>query len=382
MLTAETRARDFPSLAGMTYLNTAAEGIPPKCVGDALQEYWRDKLKGMKGRDDHFARLERCREIAARWLKLAPSEVSFCSCSSEACNLLASALNLKRRDEVVVNDLEYPSSVTPWLTSATPVRMRLWKARDGAVAIEDLLPLLNRNTRLVAVSLVSFYNGFRLAWRPFLTAVRAHAPQAIVSVDVTQALCRCVLDVSDADFIFSSTHKWTLGLHGGCIVGIPQRGAERLTARAGGWFHIANAFESDRFQRATLKPGAASFSVGMPSFGPIYALDASLRYLEAIGIKAIAQHADPLVGLLQQGLIELGVKPMAPLSGSGIVSFQHPESAEIHADLRKENIHVMHHAGRIRISLHGYNMSEDVGRLLETLRIILAQRRKGAKKGI
>ena len=45
MLTIESRSHDFPALATMAYLNTAAESIPPLCVGEALQEYWRDKLQ-------------------------------------------------------------------------------------------------------------------------------------------------------------------------------------------------------------------------------------------------------------------------------------------------------------------------------------------------
>ena len=39
MLDAKTRERDFPSLMKMNYLNTAAEGIPPKVVGAALEQY-------------------------------------------------------------------------------------------------------------------------------------------------------------------------------------------------------------------------------------------------------------------------------------------------------------------------------------------------------
>src|SRR3990172_6294488 len=116
MLTAKTRARDFPGLEKRIYLNTAAEGIPPACVGEALQDYWRDKLQGMKGRDAHFARLEECREIAARMIHRKPAEVSFCSSSAEAYNLLATALNFQPGDEVVVNDLDFPSGATPSLS--------------------------------------------------------------------------------------------------------------------------------------------------------------------------------------------------------------------------------------------------------------------------
>ena len=48
-------------------------------------------------------------------------------------------------------------------------------ASDGALELSALVPLLNERTRLVQVSLVSFYNGFRLDWAPFRDAVRQRA---------------------------------------------------------------------------------------------------------------------------------------------------------------------------------------------------------------
>ncbi len=371
MLTESSRARDFPGLAKLTYLNTAAEGIPPTCVGAALQEYFQDKLRGMKGRDGHYARLEKCREIAARMIRRQPGEVSFCSCSAEAYNLLATTLDLQPRDEVVINDLDFPSGATPWL--AARCQVKVWKARKGALELEDLQPLLSPRTRLAQTSLVSFVNGHRVDWPGFRTLVRAQAPQALISVDVTQALGRVVLDCTDADCLISSTHKWVLGTHGGCIVGIPKQRAKQLTVRAGGWFNLANAFDADRFDRVAYKVGAASFSAGMPNFAAIYALDAALRYVAAIGVDQIARHADPLVEQLHDGLGRLGVTPMAPYQrhGSGIVAFVHPNNAGVHAALQRAKIHVMHHAGRLRISLHGYNTTQDVERVLKALHKIL-----------
>ncbi|MDP6034518.1 MAG: aminotransferase class V-fold PLP-dependent enzyme, partial [Verrucomicrobiota bacterium] len=115
MLSVEKRLRDFPALSQLTYLNTAAESIPPQCVHEAIQQYCRDKNDGMRGRKAHFAALEACREVSARMIGLATEEVSFCSCSSEAYNLLASALDLKPKDEVVITDLDFPAGATPWL---------------------------------------------------------------------------------------------------------------------------------------------------------------------------------------------------------------------------------------------------------------------------
>lgn len=371
MLTDSTRLHDFPTLAGITYLNTAAESIPPRCTGEAIQAYWQDKLRGMKGRDGHFAAVEACREVSARMLGLQTGEVSFCSCSSEAYNLLASALQLGAGDEVVVTDLDFPAGVTPWLRAAEAPTLRLWKAVNGALEVKHLAPLLNERTRLVQVSLVSFYNGHRIDWRPFRDTVRRLAPNALISVDITQALGRVVLDCDGADILISSTHKWTLGIHGGCIIGIPAASADRLTTRAGGWLHLQNAFDADRFERAVTKTGAASFSVGMPNFIALYALNASLRYLENIGIEKIAAHADPLVAEAEAELRQLGVQPMCRWNGTGILAFQHPRSTELHAALEHENIHVMHNAGRIRIAVHGYNTQDDIQQFLRVLATLL-----------
>lgn len=370
MLTDSSRLNDFPSLADRTYLNTAAESVPPLCVGEALREYWDDKLKGMRGRDPHFAKVEECREIGARFLGLSPAEVSFCSCSSEAYNLLASALALTEDDEVVVSDLDFPAGATPWLRAKQPPIVRLWTADGGELERVNLVALLNGRTRLVQVSLVSFYNGHRIDWKPFVEAVRRLAPNALIAVDLTQALGRIEIDVEDADILISSTHKWALGIHGGCLVGIPRHNAEKLTTHAGGWFHLENAFEADRFERADPKPGAVSFSVGMPNFAALYALNASLRYLDEVGIDAIQAHADPLTSRLHDGLVQVGLQPLCPWRAdrpSGIVSFQHSRAAEIHESLEHAEVHVMHHAGRLRLAVHGYNTEADVERALEVL---------------
>jgi selenocysteine lyase/cysteine desulfurase len=371
MLTDATRLKDFPALTGKNYLNTAAESIPPLCTGEAIQSYWHDKQLGMKGRDGHFAQVEACREICASMLGLNKNEVAFCSCSSEAYNLLTTALQLSEEDEVVVTDLDFPAGVSPWLRAARPPRMRLWKAVDGALDPSELAPLLNERTRLVQVSLVSFYNGHKIDWPVFKDTVRRMAPNALISADITQALGRVVLDCADADILISSTHKWTLGIHGGCIIGVPTASAHRLTTRAGGWLHLENAFASDRFERAITRSGAASFSVGMPNFVALYALNASLRYLDSIGIKAIAAHADPLVNLAEKGIRELGLFPMCRWNGSGIIAFQHQRSDALHASLERQNIHVMHNAGRLRIAVHGYNTEADILGFLDALKPLL-----------
>lgn len=370
MLTPASRAADFPSLEGRAYLNTAAEGIPPRAVVDALAQYAQDKLLGMDGRLKHQAQWDQAKQRVAAAYGLTADEIGICSCSSEAYNLAAMALRLREGDEVIINDLDFPAGATPWLQADCPATVNVWQARQGALRVEDVTPLLSPRTRLLTVSLVSFFNGFRLPLPAVVETVRRHS-EALVAVDVTQALGRIPLDLAGADLIVSSTHKWILASHGGGLVGVPAARADAWTVPAGGWYNLQDAFGPDRFQSAVSKPGAASFTVGMPNYPAVYAINAGLGYIQSVGVEPIAAHADPLVRQCLDGLKALDVElltPDEPDALAGIVAFRHPEAERLHAALHAADIHVMHQAGRMRVALHGYNTAKDVERLLEVLR--------------
>ena len=379
MLDAATRARDFPALAGIVYLNTAAEGIPPPAVGDGLSAYFRDKQLGMDGRLRHAAVHAEARRLAAEMIGLDTDDVAICSCSSEAFNLASLALGLRDGDEVVVTDLDCPSSVTPFLQDRCPATVKVWRSRGGSLVNDDLVALLSPRTRLVSLPLVSFYNGFRAAVPAVAEIVHRHSP-ALLAVDVTQGLGRIPLDrdsgaLAGADLIVSSTHKWLLGPHGGGIVGVPPTRRDAWTVPAGGWFNLHDAFGANRFERAESLPGAASFTVGMPNYPALYAIKGALEYLSGVGVAAIDRRAEPLVAECLAGLGALGVdllSPTDPARLAGILAFRHPQADALHRFLHERKIHVMHHAGRLRVAFHGYNTTADVATFLQTLAAALA----------
>lgn len=374
MIDPQERARSFPSLAEMTYLNTAAEGISPTVVGEALELYYRCRRLGAPGREQLLAELQSLRELTGEFYGLSAAEIGVSSCSSEAYNLAALALRLEPGDEVVINDLDFPSGRTPFLQEGCPAVVRLWSAREGALRAEDLIPLLSARTRLVTVSLVSYYNGYTVDLPSIVETIRRHSG-ALLAVDVTQALGRIPLKLEGADLIVSSTHKWTLGTHGGGLVGVPAHRAKEWTVPAGGWFNLQDPFGPDATREAVSKPGAESFMVGMPNFPAIYGVRAGLEYIRAIGVDEIDRAARPLVHACLAGLRKLPVELLTPdedVALAGIVAFRHPRMPEIHAALAALRIHVMHSSGRIRVAIHGYNTHDDVERFLAALRTILA----------
>jgi len=373
MLTLESRRQKFPTLDQMVYLNSAAEGIPPTDVRDALDEYFRDKQLGMDGRGPHFAALEETQALVAEFYGLSAEEIAICSCSSEAYNLAAMALRLQTGDEVIINDLDFPAGATPWLQPTCPATVRVWKSRAGVLHIEDLAKLLNAKTRLVAVSLVSFFNGFRLSIPAVVECVRRNS-QSLLSVDVTQALGRIPLELAGVDLIVSSTHKWILASHGGGLVGVPSQRAQVWTVPAGGWYNLQDAFGANRFEQAVSKPGAASFAVGMPNFPAIYAIRAGLKYIQSIGVEAIDNAVRPLVHHALAEIAKLPVELLTPqdvTQVAGIIAFRHPKAEQIAKALHAKNIHIMSNAGRLRVAIHGYNTPGDIETMLKELRSAL-----------
>lgn len=374
MLTDASRRESFPSLADRAYLNTAAEGIPSVAVVEAVATYMQDKLLGMDGRVLHESQWDEARKQAAVAYGLpAADDVGLCSCSSEAYNLVAMALCLREGDQVVINDLDFPSGATAWLQPSCPATVKVWRARQGALRVEDLVPLLTPRTRFVTTSLVSFFNGFMVPLPAVIDAVRRHS-DALLAVDVTQALGRVPLALDGVDLIISSTHKWIMATHGGGIVGVPPARRDEWTVPAGGWFNLANAFQADRFETARSKAGAASFAVGMPNYAAVYAINAALQYIADIGVDRIAAAADPLVRACLDGIKQLPVElitPDEPDALAGILAFRHPKGESLNHALREHDIHIMSQAGRLRVAIHGYNTMDDVERLLATLKKVL-----------
>jgi selenocysteine lyase/cysteine desulfurase len=317
-----------------------------------------------------------CRNIAADLLYLKPDEISFTSSCAEAYNLLASCLDLKPQDEIVVTNLDFPSCVTPWLCTHTRPNLQIWHHKYGGLDVADVLPLLNKHTRLIQLPVVAYYNGYLLPWRQFVEPLRKAAPEAIIALDMTQALGRVDLkDYADADIIIGSTHTWALSIHGLAIVGIPTAKAERLRPYAGGWRHLQDPFGMNRFHSARAKSGAAGFGTGTPNFPAIYALNAALRYIQNIGLDVLKAELQPILNYLHESLETLGLTPLAPyemgMGSSGIVAFKQSMAKELHAQMQQRGVEVQRDGQVLRISVHGYNTYHDVNRMLTVLDKVL-----------
>ncbi|MCL5670636.1 MAG: aminotransferase class V-fold PLP-dependent enzyme [Acidobacteria bacterium] len=366
----------FPTAREVTYLDTAAEGLPhPECE-KAFQLYSQIKARGTPGRVQlHKAEAETL-DLAARLLGTDSSNVTFLSSASEALSLLAASLELKPHDQVIISELEFPSNVLPWIRlKQKGIDVVVLPGRGGKLDWEKAAENVCSRTRLISLSLVSYKTGVYL---PFVQKIASAAAKvgALVSIDATQALGRCPVSVEGVDYLLSSSFKWLLGPHGLAVVYASPRFRASLQPAMVGWYSVKNIFSEKRFETYELKEGAAQLQVGMPNFPSIFALKQSLEFLLRVGVENIYRELQPLVANLRTGLASLGLDlltPAEPECASGIVAFAHPKAEEIGAELQKERVTVWGGDGRVRASVHLYNNSADIDRYLTSLEGILSR---------
>jgi cysteine desulfurase / selenocysteine lyase len=366
--TARSELVDLPE--GRSYLNTAAEGLPVREADEALARALSAKRDGSRGRETLYAGEAACRESAGCLVGVDAREVALVPDVSTGITRFVEAFPWNRGDEVLLNDLEFPSNVTPWLAARDRhgIRVRVVPTRAGVLQADDLAAAVTDRTRVVTLSHVSFQTGGRADLERIARAVRESG--ATLCVDATQALGVVPLPADCWDVVWSSGYKWLLGVHGVAIMALRQRTLELLRSGAPGWRSLADPFAPDRFERLEWHTDARRFHAGMPAFGAIFVLEAAIRALRAAGVEAIEAHVSTLGSQLLEGLDALGIQtltPADPRRRAGIVAFETAVFASVGAALDAAGVDVWARDGRVRISFHHYTTPRDIDRCLDVL---------------
>ncbi|MBI3974259.1 MAG: aminotransferase class V-fold PLP-dependent enzyme [Chloroflexi bacterium] len=364
---------DFLGLDGVTHLYTAAECPMLAVAAEAMQEYAQQKSRAEAGRANHAAVAGACKEALARLLDVSPEDIALVGSASDAINQVCGAIDFRPGDNVVINDLEFPSVALPWLRlKARGVEVRVVHHRDWDIPTEALLDAVDGRTRLVGLSHVSYVNGLRHDVETIAAGLRRTG--ALLLLDATQSMGVLPVPAKAADFVVSSTYKWLLGTHGLGVLYWNRARISDLEPAAIGWYSVENLFAADRYERYTLKPDAGRFETGYVDFPAIYALNASVPYLLDAGVGRIAAHAHALGDLLIDGLRRLGLEVTTPVARErrgASVTFLHERAAEIGPALAQRGVHVWAGDGRVRASTHLFNGEADVECYLEALAEVL-----------
>ena len=249
------------------------------------------------------------------------------------------------------------------------VEIRIVHHQDWSVSVSDLGGAIDSDTRVVAVSHVSFLTGERLRLEELVEVVRPS--NALLSVDATHATGVVEVQANQADILVSSCYKWLLGVHGLAIFYCNQTRQPHLKPPFLGW-HTGTSFgDWQDPTRYSTRSEAARFEPGNPSFIGIYVLNNALDRLLEIGMPRIENYITSLADRVWNGIQALGLELMTSQDGSrraGNVCFATPNSEAVAEWLGQKGVLVWPGSGRVRISTHLYNTVEDVDRLLSALK--------------
>ena len=284
----------------------------------------------------------------------------------------ANGIDWRPRDNVVLNDLEFPSNVYPWLNlSRLGVETRMVESVDGRLPVESIEKRIDSKTRAVSISHVEYGNGFRND----IAAIGAlcREKRIVFVVDAIQSLGQTPVDVEEMsiDILTADGHKWLLSSEGIGIFYCAPHLTERLRLYEVGWNSVVDAGNYDAYD-PTPAPTARRFECGSHNTLGVHALGASLDLLLEVGIDTVQGRLRLLTDRLVAALRDAGYRVLSPRGESewsGIVTFNSPvhETEALHRTLRSHQIIGARRGGGIRISPHFYNTEEEVLRVVAAL---------------
>jgi selenocysteine lyase/cysteine desulfurase len=367
----DVRAR-FPIFEHTTYANSCSQGALSVDVRDAYEEY-------LDGWDAHGAewehwveRAETARAAFARLVGATAAEVAVTTSVSQAVSGLVSALPLERsRNRIVISEFEFPTvgqiAHAQELRGAEVVHVR--PEPDGRIPLERFADAIDERTALVCCTAISYRTGYRLDVSE--VARLAHEHGALCLADSYQAAGAVPLDVRalGVDFLTAGTVKYLLASAGLAFMFVRGDLNERLLPTQTGWFADEDIFRMD-ISDYSPAGDARRFDAGTPPVPNIYAGLAGLGIVEEVGVGAIEAHVMTLADRLLAGADEIGATVATP-RGEGergpLICVASTDPEALVRALRAERIVTSERDSNVRISLHLYNVEEDVDRVVRAL---------------
>lgn len=395
---AEILKKDFPLLERtirggkkLVYLDSGATSQKPRIVLDAERNFYEEHNAAAHRGAHQLAEeateaFEGARVVMAEFIGAQSREVVFTKSATESLNLIAYSLSAadspiqwRAGDEVLLTEMEHHANLIPWqeMAKRTGATLRFIPVTDdGLLDLTDINTLINEKTRILSFTHASNVLGTVNPVRHL--ADLAHAVGAIVVLDACQSVPHESVDVValGIDLMAFSGHKM-LGPTG---VGVLWGRYEILESMPP-FLTGGSMIEVVTLESATYSLPPKRFEAGVPNMAQAVGLAAAIRYLQNVGMEAIAQHESELVtsAITQLEAIP-GVKILGPAGPRGgalsfLVDGIHPHDVGQVLDDDGIAVRVGHHcawplmrrygvAATTRATFYLYNTQEDVASLV------------------
>jgi selenocysteine lyase/cysteine desulfurase len=368
-------AREAFALApGLVYVNHAAVGVLPVATRDALHAMIDDhSARGVLGTASRELSLPAYRRRIAAFIGGRGEEIALLRNTGDGATILAQGLDLGPGDEVITGANEFGANAYPWLVLRDRgVTVTLIDAPRERMTPDVLRRAISARTKVVAVSWVTFDDGYRHDLAPL--AEVAHAHGALFAVDAIQGLGAFPLDVTatGVDALYAGGAKWLLSLQGVSFLWLRADLLDRVALRMPGWRSARDMWDFLDYAQPPASD-ASRYEGGTPNILGALSLASSIDVLGAAGVERIAAHVLALTDRLAAGLESAGWTIVGDRSRddvkSGIVTFRRDgvDAIALGKRLGAANIVTTCRASGVRVAPHGHNTADEIDAVLDAL---------------
>lgn len=392
MFSAEDIRDDFPILKDIVYLDSAATSLSPRQVVEAQAdaEY---HIRANVGRGVHRLgriathKFEAARASVKQFFGGGDGTLAFTRNTTEGTNIIAQGIDWHTHDRIIVPLQEHHSNILPWfgLENAGKIGgVDVVGGTGGVISVKDIEEAITDDTRMIAVGHASNVFGSVAPVKEIGRLCKKH--DILFLVDGAQSAPHLPIDLKEigCDYFSFSGHKMLGPMGIGGLWMAPDAPMPAPLYAGGG---MVGTVTGHTF---TTAGGAGQFEAGTPNVIGAIGLAEACRYLQHLGMDAVAAHSEQLARKASKELAEIpGVTVYTPdnVQLTGSVSFTvdgvHPhevayfldEAAAIMVRSGEHCCQPLMHAmlpdrtggGTVRASVYCYNTEDDIDLLVATV---------------
>ncbi|MFQ5584311.1 MAG: aminotransferase class V-fold PLP-dependent enzyme [Calditrichia bacterium] len=285
----------FPFSGQVVYMNHAAVSPLNSRAIAAMQAYQKERSSSnIEYWPDLFDKKRQFKELVGKLINAHPDYIAMAGNTGMGLNILALGIDWKAGDRILLNNLEFPTNVYPFMNlKRFGVEVDFVAHREGRILLEDIVEKIHPRTRLLSISFVEFLNGFRNDMRAIADICRKH--DIIFSVDGIQGIGALQFDVQEMgiDFLACGGHKWLMWPLGTAFFYIAPRIFESVYPAMVNWMSVENAWDMLNYELKLL-PNAERFEGGVFNLQGLIGAIASLELFSEIGVAISNSTSSPL----------------------------------------------------------------------------------------
>lgn len=369
----EEARRLFPAAERFAYFNTAATALGSTVLRDAYSRFIADWVESGFDATRGEQAGENARSAFASIIGARAEDIALIPSVSAAAGLIASQFGMAERGQnVVIGEREYSSNHFPWrLLEKKGYDVRQTPFRNGGMEPEDIEKLTDSGTILIAFSAVQTASGHRSDISAIGDVARRAGAMTFVDGSQMAGAVPVAPYLKDMDVFATADHKFLLNAGRGVGYCYIRKDIQsRIVPTGAGWKAGAIPMESFFGPTMQLSETASRFDQSLAWLSAV-GDEAALSIFERFGIEAIFARNEELAADLRERLIDAGWPPMdlSPTNRSTIVAVPlgDKDPASLVERLLAANVICRARDGNLRLSVHFYNNSDDMDRLVAAL---------------